>query len=234
MRKTPILMYHKIAEVDPLSTLKGHFVAPALFSRHLRLLSLLGYASVPLTDWNAPTGPKKPAILTFDDGYRDFVTEAVPLMAKFGMTGTVFMVSNQLGGSNQWDVSDGDVQLPLMTPGEAKQAVAAGHLVGSHTADHVHLDRIDPAAAQLQISESKERLESEVGTKIETFCYPYGGMNADVQRWVAEAGYLCACSTDKGLAHSTSNPFALPRINVRRDTSVPILLYKLLREHRRG
>lgn len=234
--RVPILMYHKVAHRNPDALVKGHYVTPETFGRQLRLLRALGYETVELSGLFQPGTqlPPRPIVITFDDGYQNFFDHALPRLKKFGFVSTVFLVANQLGGVNAWDRAQGDVTEPLMGIEHIKRAAAAGTQFGSHTLDHVNLQRAMPDEARRQISESKAVLEQTLELPIETFCYPYGGMNAQTPEFVREAGYRLACSTLKGTNTAHTDRYALRRINVRSDTWTPVLWLKLLRAARDG
>ena len=234
--RVPILMYHKVAPRNPKALVKGHYVSPGTFGRHLRLLKVLGFDSVGLNNLFQPDAvlPRRPIVITFDDGYQNFFDQALPRLQHSGFVSTVFLVANQLGGTNAWDASLGDVIEPLMGIETIRQAAAAGTEFGSHTLDHVNLKTAEKTEARRQIVESKAVLEEALRIPVETFCYPYGAMNAETPGIVREAGYRLACSTLKGSNTSQTDRYALRRINVRSDTWTPVLWLKLLRAARDG
>ena len=226
-------MYHKISAVNLNSKTKGHYVSPRLFSNHLKLLKVLGYQTCRLEDVQSEqTRPKRAIVITFDDGYRDFYENALPSLEANGFQSTVFLVANQIGGTNAWDVEIGDVSENLMSRSEILDAKKRGTQFGSHTLDHVDLADVSLEEAERQISVSKLKLAEVVGSEIQTFCYPYGRKTPEVMNLVQRSGYRVACSTEKGINDSSSNPYALRRINVRRDTYTSVLLMKLLRTHK--
>jgi len=230
----PILMYHKVERVSRRSAVPGHYVSPGLFRRQMSVLSAMGYTTVPLSHLYRPDTklPRKPIVITFDDGYVNFLTNALPILQSQRFVSTVFLVANQLGGTNEWDFKEGDVQERLMSVEQVKAARDAGTEFGSHTLDHADLPSVDSEEAWRQIAESKQKLEELCGFEIETFCYPYGRKSPEVRRMVEQAGYRLACSTEKGLNTEETDRFALRRINIRRDTSVQVFVMKLLRGRR--
>jgi peptidoglycan/xylan/chitin deacetylase (PgdA/CDA1 family) len=197
----------------------------------MALLALLGYTAVPLSCLYQPGTklPRKPVVITFDDGYENFLENALPVLSAQGFVSTVFLVANQLGGTNAWDTQNGDVEERLMDASQIQLAHQAGTEFGSHTLDHVDLAGAQSQEAWRQIKDSKTRLESILGFEIETFCYPYGRKTEAVCEMVERAGYRLACSTEKGLNTEQTNRFTLRRINIRSDTSIPVFAMKLLR-----
>jgi peptidoglycan/xylan/chitin deacetylase (PgdA/CDA1 family) len=229
--RVPILMYHKVERLNRRSTVQGHYVSPKLFRRQMAVLAAMGYTAIPLSMLYRPGAklPRKPIVITFDDGYVNFLTNALPVLQSYHFVATVFLVANQLGGTNEWDTVRGDVSEPLMDISQIQLAREAGTEFGSHTLDHADLQAVSPEEAWRQIEGSKKKLEEMLSCEVDAFCYPYGRKNPDVCDMVKRAGYRVACSTDKGLNTEHTNHFALRRINVRRDTSVPVFAMKLLR-----
>jgi peptidoglycan/xylan/chitin deacetylase (PgdA/CDA1 family) len=229
-------MYHKVARIEARSLVKGHYVAPDLFSRQMRALRALRFQSVGLNHLFEPGQdlPKRPIAITFDDGYQNFFESALPELKKVGFESTVFLVANQLGGTNQWDALLGDVEEKLMSTETIRIAASQGVEFGSHTLDHVDLKLATRQEAVRQVAESKEILEAALGKEIFSFCYPYGRMNEETPEIVRSSGYRLACSTKKGTNTAQTDRYALRRINVRSDTWTPVLLLKLLRSARDG
>ena len=232
--RIPILMYHKVDRLNRRSQVPGHYVSPTLFKKQMIVLSAMGYTTVPLSHLYRSDVklPRKPVVITFDDGYENFLTNALPILKGQNFVSTVFLVANQLGGTNAWDSINGDVEERLMDVDQILKAHAGGTEFGSHTSDHADLNAVDPDEAWKQIVDSKLKLEQTLALPIETFCYPYGRKNPEVEKMVAKAGYRLACSTEKGINTDSTDRFALRRINVRRDTSVPVFIMKLLRGKR--
>jgi peptidoglycan/xylan/chitin deacetylase (PgdA/CDA1 family) len=226
-------MFHRIAVKNPRSTIPGHYVAPDLFRQQMRFLHRRGYVSVPPGEMFAPS-PGRKVVITFDDGYRNFSTSALPILTDLGFTATVFLVSNLLGKTNEWDERNGDVTEALMTESEVLAAQALGIEFCSHTLDHTDLNAVDSEEARRQLGVSRRDLSRLLGRDVLSFCYPYGHKSEALESLVRDAGYQYACSTEKGLNTEKTSRFALRRINIRSDTVMPVFLYKMFREARRG
>jgi peptidoglycan/xylan/chitin deacetylase (PgdA/CDA1 family) len=173
-------------------------------------------------------------VVTFDDGYENFATQAMPILRRVGFTATVFLVGNQIGGTNEWDHRGGDVVEPLLSAQQIRECRDEGIEFGSHTLDHADLVAVSSAESRRQVFESKSRLEEIVGKPVYTFCYPYGRKTAETITMVRDAGYRLACSVRGGYNTVETDRYSLNRINLRSDTSLPVLLFKLLRDRRRG
>jgi len=220
---SPILMYHKVASPSPGAKVLGHYVKPAAFRRHLRLLKLMRLSTISPGD--APGGSQSQIAITFDDGYENYLTHALPALEEHQFTATVFVVTERLGRTDEWD----EGSEPLMTANQIRECVRRGTQIGSHTATHANLTKVPLAEAESEIRRSAEQLAAlEIGPT-PGFCYPYGAESAEIRKLVAQSGYDYACTTQKGQNHATTDRYGLRRINVRADTGVAVLAYKLLR-----
>ena len=79
-------------------------------------------------------------VLTFDDGYRDTLTAALPLLLRHGFSATCYLVSDRIGGHNRWDEQDGRERHALMTRDEIGRWLEAGMEIASHTCSHPRLN----------------------------------------------------------------------------------------------
>lgn len=208
--KVPILTYHYVeVNRDKNDTLRTSMaVTPYFFEKQLQTFLQHGYKVISFRDLTkALEGeealPPKPVILTFDDGYRDFYTDAYPLLKKYQIKATNFVIYNHLGRSGN------------LTKEQVKEMLASGLVtIGSHTLNHANLVTLKPERARAEILESKKKLEEEFGIKVLDFAYPYGFYNHQVEELVKEAGYETASSLVVGVQQSSQNVFHLSRIKV--------------------
>lgn len=205
-----------------------------MFESHVGYLARRGFQSIKLDSLFSPQSPSKPVVLTFDDGFQDFEDAAFPTMKRFGMNGTVFLVSDFIGKTNAWDENIGDVSWPLMSKDSILKLFQQGVEFGSHTKTHIRLTTHGADEQDIEIGKSKVVLESMLGLSINTFCYPYGSYDENSLRSVKLAGYKYAVTCNKGINDGTENPFELKRIAIRNDTPLPIFIYKLWRAFRFG
>ncbi|MDQ1045702.1 peptidoglycan/xylan/chitin deacetylase (PgdA/CDA1 family) [Streptomyces sp. V4I2] len=163
--------------------------------------------------------------LTFDDGYADFLTHALPLLRRHDCGATLFVLPGRLGGENAWDPCG--PRKPLLSAEGIRHAAAQGVEIGSHGLTHVDLTRADDALLRAEVKDSRTALCELVGADIHGFCYPYGLVDRRAVDAVREAGYRYACATDPG---DLSCPLAIPRVHVgERDTPWRLRLKHLLR-----
>ncbi|WP_323117883.1 polysaccharide deacetylase family protein [Burkholderia alba] len=236
----PILMYHQIRALPPRSDpLRGLSVEPAAFRSQMKLFRLLGYRGLSVAELQPYLrGERRGKVfgISFDDGFLNVLTDAMPVLDELGFTATCYFVADRFGGTNDWDADGGSAGSPLMSSGDMIEWRDHGHEIGSHTLDHVALSRVPERMARLQVRESKRRLEALSERRVESFCYPYGDLNERVRDQVEAAGYRTATTTRRGLAGARDDPFALPRIPVAGGIGAARLLFKCSRwrARRRG
>ena len=212
----PCLTYHKLGPRPRGVRLRGLYVGARLFERQLVELRKAGFKSVGPGQLAGQDGnPGKHIALTFDDGYANVLRHGLEPLARHEFHAIQFLVADRLGGFNEWDAPDGEVQEALMDQAQVKEWLAAGHEIGSHTLTHPHLTRISPARAKEEIFASRKKLEDAFGVPIRHFCHPYGDWNAAVRDLVIAAGYETACTTELGVNGATTSPFELRRITAR-------------------
>lgn len=228
----PILMYHQVGEPAPKGTpYRGLTVHPNDFTRQMAWMSRLGYRGLSMRDlmpYLNGNARGKVFGITFDDGYRNVLQNALPVLNHYGFTSTNYFVVNQLDGGNVWDYENGVPHSPLMSLEEMKKWVAAGQEAGSHTLDHVHLAQVSPEIASHQIIQSKAELERLLGIEVSSFCYPYGDETPETRAMAQKAGYTNATTTVRGLARPDDSLFGLPRVTVARSTNIVRFLQKCL------
>lgn len=169
--------------------------------------------------------------LTFDDGYADFVTHALPLLRRHAFGATLFVLPGRLGGDNAWDPLG--PRKPLLSADGIRQAAAAGIEIGSHGLTHRDLTRTDDTRLRAEVSGSRALLYDVTGAHIHGFCYPYGLADHRTVEAVREAGYSYACATATTPGDLTG-PYALPRVHIgERDTAWRLHLKRHLHRLRR-
>lgn len=224
------LMYHSVGDTsdDPYLIT----VSPDRLARQLRWLSRHGLTGVSMRELLAARAQGRAARLvglTFDDGYADFLTEAVPLLRKYGHTATVFVLPGRLGGDNEWD--ERGARKPLLDAGGVRAAEAEGMEIGSHGLLHLDLTAADDLTLAAEAAESRSRLAEITGTAPGGFCYPYGAVDARTLLAVRRAGYAYACAVDPG---ALAGAFALPRTYVGERDGSPRLHAKRVLHRMRG
>jgi len=230
--KLPILLYHKIARIPAGARYPRSYVTPERFDAQLAFLRRRGYESVSFVDYlgyrrGAARLPRRPVIITFDDGYRSNRDVALPLLQQHGFRATIFLVAERVGGTNAWDPDE--IQEPLLDAAAVRAMQARGIEFGSHSATHARLTALDPAAVLRELRDSRALLGALLGRPVQVLGYPYGAHNALSRRVAREAGYEAAVAIRRRMNGDGTDLFALRRIPVTSETSLARFGWDLFR-----
>jgi len=204
LRPPAVLVYHGVGSDadDPARLL----VAPDRLESHVRYLQRRGYrflTAEELLELGRPSA--RTAVLTFDDGFRNWLSEAVPLLNRLGVRATFYICPGMFGGQ-YWQVS-GEAGRLLDEAG-VRALADAGMELGSHSLSHPDLRKLDDGELAAELRESKEAVERITGSPCRTFAYPFGLYDETVTQAVAEAGYELAFAWLPG----PWQPLAAPRL----------------------
>lgn len=231
----PILTYHQIAETPPKGTgFRSLSVAPKDFERQMAFLHGMGYHGLSMTALQPYLrGERQGKVfgITFDDGYLNNLTHALPVLQWYGFSSTCYVVSGMLGQTNSWDAAMGVPPSDLMSAAHLRQWVAGRQEVGAHTRNHARLLALDAVASDAEISLCKEELEHITGTAVSHFCYPYGEFRPEHVEMVRQANYMTATTTRRGRCHAGDGLWELPRVPVLRRTHRMLLWWKLVSQY---
>ena len=216
--RVPILMYHEVTET-PHSGFIKYSVTRRAFAAQMRWLALAGYQTIDLPTLLAyrqgqGSIPRRPIIITFDDGFRDCAVHAARAMAEHGFSATFFVVAGLIGGSSVWLRAERGLELPLMSWDDARALERAGHHCESHSVTHPRLAELSPVACRGELSGSRELIEDALGHAVRYLAYPFGSHNEQVRAVARECGYLGACSVTMGLSGAGDDALALERVPV--------------------
>jgi peptidoglycan/xylan/chitin deacetylase (PgdA/CDA1 family) len=216
-RSVPILMYHRIASEGP-AAIERFRVAPDLFASQMATLHRAGYRTIKLREWISALSryeplPGKPVILTFDDGYRDFLTAAMPVLRTHGFLATVFLVAERIGGIAEWDAECGE-PAPLLSWQELRGLQEVGIEFGCHSLTHRPMSAMGLSELAQDTVRARAILEEGLETSIKILAYPYGAENDFVRRVLADLGIKAAVNCEPGVSRLGDDPLRLPRIEV--------------------
>lgn len=202
-----ILTYHSLDDGGSVIS-----VAPEIFARQMQSLADAGIPVVPLEDLRHGVAPQ--VAITFDDGYRNLLDHAVPVLERLGFPATVFAVSDWCGRDSGWPSQPPAVpRRPLLDRDALRAMGRAGWQIGSHTCSHPQLTTLDDAALERELADSRACLEEALGTPVESFAYPYGTLDARV-RAAAARHFELACGTRLAYLDAGDDPFDLPRLDM--------------------
>jgi peptidoglycan/xylan/chitin deacetylase (PgdA/CDA1 family) len=136
--------------------------------------------------------PRRPVLITFDDGYRDVLWNAAPLLHRLRMPATMYVITDRVDGADP----------SFLTWPELRHLERLGFDIGSHTVHHVDLTLEPPEALASELVDSKRTLEHRLGRAVPWFAYPAGRFDRSVAAAVGRAGYLLAVTTQPGSVQS--------------------------------
>ena len=158
---------------------------------------------------------RRPVVLTFDDGFRDFYTNAFPVLDRFGFRATMFLPTAFIGRAAQEFK-----HRTCLTWNEVRELHKSGVEFGSHTVSHPQLRSLTLAEIESELARSKDTLEQKLGEAVRSFSYPYAFPEADwefrsaIRGLLASTGYQQGVSTIIGTASLKHDSFFLPRLPV--------------------
>ena len=201
--KILVLNYHQIANnPTPLSVAINDFDAQMKF--------LVDSGCVTITPDELYAGlngeielPPKPVLITFDDGYLDNYTNAFPILKKYGLRATIFIIP-----------AFTSVYPGYMTWEQLKEMEAGGITVQSHTLTHPKLEALPDDEIRVELLNSKNLLEENLGHPVEFLAYPTGTYNLHIAGLAQDAGYKGAFTIKYGVVDRGSNFFALERVPI--------------------
>jgi peptidoglycan/xylan/chitin deacetylase (PgdA/CDA1 family) len=209
----PILMYHYVRYVDRGTDPLGFSlsVTPESFAAQLAWLKAAGYETVRMDVAAACVRgegpcPARAVALTFDDGYMDAYTAALPILQQHGFVATFFVVSGFVGqpGYMGWQ--------------EIRALRDAGMEIGAHSISHPDLTTLGLDELRHQVAQSGATIAAELGSPVVSFCYPGGRFNDTVAAVARESGFTSATTTLPD--GPQENPYTLPRLRISGDTAL--------------
>jgi len=218
--RLPVLMYHRVCD-DPEPGVSAYYkvnTSPAVFRQHLGQLAEEGYRTMDVAEvasWLRRGEPlvRKVVVITFDDGFRDFYTEAFPALQEHGFTATVFLPTAFIHGERRRFKG-----VECLTWEEARRLRQAGIEFGSHTVSHPELEKMPLAEVEREVRDSRAEIEQQVGGLVTSFAYPYAFPQANrpfakaLRNLLVRAGYSSCVTTEIGRVKAGDDPFRLRRL----------------------
>lgn len=215
--KIPILEFHAV-DVRPIPGLDGRQLTLSVsrFQQEMDYLAAQGYTTVTLDQVYAAMQsvvelPSKCVAITFDDGYLDNYTFALPILQAHKFCATFFVVTGAVGraGFMSWD--------------QLRQMQASGMSIESHTVHHWDLARLTQTELVSELTQSRDAIAAELGQVPSALSYPGGDYSRKVAAAVEAAGYIFAVTNHQGLLMSSMSQFAWPRHGVGDKETLSIL-----------
>jgi peptidoglycan/xylan/chitin deacetylase (PgdA/CDA1 family) len=221
----PILLYHSVSAVAA-PRYRSWNIPPAQFAEQMAYLRDHGFTPITITHFaEAIRGhrrlPAKPIAITFDDGFADFYSGALPILQTFNFPATLYIATGYIGATSRWLSAEGEGLRPMMTWSQVSECAAARIECGAHSHTHRQLDLLSLGIAREEIARSKAILEYQLGHEITSFAYPHGHFTTAVRRAVQAANFSSACAVRQVMSSTVDDPWALGRIVVMPETTLP-------------
>lgn len=217
MARLPILLYHDLEsekfpsdKTNPAT--KDTVVHVNSFENQIKFLADGGYQSISVEEFfrfrnrEKPIQPKT-VIITFDDGHYSNYHLAFPILQKYGLTATFFVIADRINQKYHLSVD------------QIKEMATAGMEFGSHGMTHGYLPLVDAGAVGYELHQSKNILEEVIRKPVKYFAFPGGHYNRNVLKLLSASGYEGACSCIQGLNDERTQPFLLRRLEIRKKFS---------------
>ena len=224
-RRAVILGYHGVADCPRSDDEFMLQLPPAKFRAQLELMLSAGYRFVTVAQLARRAAGERPpaglAAVSFDDAMRNVLTAAFPILAGLGIPATVYVPTAWLGRRSPWIGPSGDGA--ILTEDELRQLAAAGWELGTHTATHADLSRLDYGACRREIDASCGVLGPIAGERVETLAYPFGRYGTAAIAAARDAGLIAAVAT----CSRSWEPYELTRAMIGSADPFPVVLLKL-------
>lgn len=218
----PVFLYHKIDCPTPDIRVRGGFTPPSRFAKQMAYLKrrdFVFYTASELIGYFLEHGrfPPKGIAITFDDGWRDNYTHAFPILQRFGIKATIFIIPSCIDQISSKAVAEGEDARAHLTRSEIREMSQYGIEFGSHSMNHKLFHQLSPSEVKFDVEESKKKIEELLEKTCQVFAYPAGFFTVEAQQAIRDAGYISAFTTTYG-ATQHLDLFAINRIEIlRRD-----------------
>jgi peptidoglycan/xylan/chitin deacetylase (PgdA/CDA1 family) len=218
-----VIVYHGVGDCPPAEDPYNLLMPLAKFARHMAFLSEHRRV-VPLDAVIRGVSSGRPAVaITFDDGYRSVLDEAVPALRKYGFPATCFVPSGFIGTANGWDTfAPTDRQLPIASADDLRRLEAAGVAVESHGHAHRPLGELDEPELVADLTASRVALTEILDRPPRFLAYPYGSHSA-LARATAEA---CGFEAAFSIGQRAAGPFGRERVTIRPTDGMAVYAFK--------
>ncbi|GAA0743948.1 polysaccharide deacetylase family protein [Clostridium oceanicum] len=203
-KSIPVLMYHSVDyEKD-----NGLRMPKEKFEKQMKYLKDNGYTTLTLDEFydflvnNSPI-PKKSIVITLDDGYVDNYNNAYPILKKYGLKASIFVITGNI-----------DKDKRTVNSKQIKEMAKNGVMCFSHTVKHDQLDKLSYEKQLDTLKKSKETLENLLNKDSKYIAYPYGKWNEDTIKAVKKLGYTMAVTTEGGWTSKDNGIYTLNRVYV--------------------
>lgn len=223
MTTVPILLYHSIGS-DTTGPLGPYSTSVSDFRDQMAWVRDEGYTCLTMRQYTSMLAGEspvaaRPLLITFDDGLADFVRNALPVLASFDLPSTHFITTAGTWRSRPQALAG----RPTMSWSEVASLPDQGVEIGAHSHEHLQLDLLPTVQVRSQLRACKDILEQVTQGEVTAFAYPHGYNRAVTRRLVEQSGFTSASAVKNELSHLADDKWALGRVMITTDQSVPFL-----------
>jgi len=220
MTIVPVLLYHGVVAA-PSARMAPFTVPPEAFARHMDLIAERGLRCLTVSGWiderRAGIPSDGVALVTFDDGYLDFLESALPVMLERSIPSTLYVTTGWIdGGSTPPLPRPAD---PMLRWDQLPELEEGGVELGAHSHSHPQMDTLGTAAAWDELARSKSLLEDALGHPVRSFAYPHGYNSPRLRRQVRDVGFDSAAAVVDALSHDRDHELAIARLTLKATTT---------------
>jgi peptidoglycan/xylan/chitin deacetylase (PgdA/CDA1 family) len=227
--KARVLMYHSISDHVIKEKHNKWRVKPKDFEKQMQWFIKNNWTSYTISELvNLSEIPEKSFVITFDDGFEDNYINAFPILKKYNIKATIYLVPNQ--STNHWEKENTSSLSNLLNKHQILEMQGSGLIeFGAHTLSHLNLSKIDEYQLKEEIFKSKEEVEKLTEVDCEAFAYPYGKFDDKIVKVVKLAAYKNATVVKRGLFQKNDDIFAIKRLGILGNESFLDILLKISR-----
>lgn len=214
----PILLYHKIGPSCPN---QEAWVLTSVFQKQMSDIRDLNYTPILIQNFfdyhlGIQSLPEKPIIITFDDAYENFYTEAIPIMLNLDIKSVCFVPTGYIGKTNKWDNDDPDPEIRHMNWDQI-QTLHVTNMVDfqSHTDIHPDLVPLSSKEILVELIHSKVELQNRLRKRIDFIAWPFGSFDTRCIKAAQASGYIGAFAVRNSIQKLNDiQPYAIRRISI--------------------
>jgi len=208
--RAAILMYHSVVRPGDERSTSGpgnpDYEMPLhLFSEQMRMVRKGSYRTLALDellDADSPVSEHRNVLITFDDGWSDNHSNALPVLNEYGLKATVFVITGFVGKENYLDW------------GRLREMQSGGVSVQSHSHGHRPLSLLSDGEMRSELQKSKRSIEDRLGTPVHFLSAPHGMVDRRLIQEARVSGYRGICTSEPGFGHQYGSPAVFSRINI--------------------